>query len=390
MLIDLQTEASLDPTIQLQATWPEPVSRPKAIFLTGSTGFLGAYLLFHLLQETRATIYCLVQSATVTAAQQRLEKQLGFYQLWQEPFRKRLVPIVGNLSQPYLGISKQQFNQLANQVEVIYHSAAKTTPVYPYKLLKAVNVTGTEEVIRFATTGHPKALHYISSVVTFFSQPYLQRDGPILETEIPVLDSTLTGGYKQSKWVAEQLVWQAKERGLPVSVYRPSRIIADTKTGITGRIDLFWKMVNGCLMLKKYPDIETDFNLVPIDYVSRAIIHVTHQNCAFGQAFHVVNPTSISWRKLWQHIQALGYAVEPTSYDNWIAEINQQATENKLMAQLRVLLRTPIVFFKFKPKFDDCHIQHSLSNSTIYCPSIDTAHLQVYLNYFQKTGYISA
>ena len=33
--------------------------------------------------------------------------------------------------------------------------------------------------------------------------------------------SMLTDGYSQSKWVAEQLVLKAMERGLPAAIYRP-------------------------------------------------------------------------------------------------------------------------------------------------------------------------
>ena len=34
----------------------------------------------------------------------------------------------------------------------------------------------------------------------------------------------LTDGYSQSKWVAEQLVMRAMERGLPAAIYRPGQL----------------------------------------------------------------------------------------------------------------------------------------------------------------------
>jgi hypothetical protein len=60
---ELQAEAELDPTIRPEAVPQNPVTEPASIFLTGSTGFLGAFILHELLQQTRADIYCLLRSA---------------------------------------------------------------------------------------------------------------------------------------------------------------------------------------------------------------------------------------------------------------------------------------------------------------------------------------
>ncbi|NEP55217.1 MAG: non-ribosomal peptide synthetase, partial [Moorea sp. SIO3C2] len=57
------------------------LANPKAIFLTGATGFLGAFLLYELLQQTDATVYCLVRAATHGEGLTRLRSTFAKYSL---------------------------------------------------------------------------------------------------------------------------------------------------------------------------------------------------------------------------------------------------------------------------------------------------------------------
>ena len=380
MSIDLSAEANLDSSIRLPASGSGPESKPKAIFLTGATGFLGAYLLSQLLEKTEATIYALVRAKSAVDAQQRLQKNLAFYRLWREACKQRVVPVVGDISKPCLGLPERRFYQLADRIGVIYHSAAQTTPVYPYAMLKAVNVIGTQEVIRLAATTRVKTVHYVSSTTVFSGLTYRQQSQPVLEMETPALDVAITGGYKQSKWVAEQLLWQAKARGLAVAIYRVGRIVADEHTGIMA-VNLFWKVVKGCLLLKEYPHVSSNFNLVPVDYVSRAMVFLSLQSHSPGRAFHLVNSDLITWSDLWQQIRSLGYAATPICYDDWLLRIKQRAETEALFAELQALLRSPTILFKQKLKFDDRQTQGGLASSGIVCPAVNNALLRTYLNY---------
>lgn len=385
MHADWMTDATLDSTIQFQHRFLESSKDPKAIFLTGATGFIGGYLLSQLLRETRATIYCLVRGESPLMAQQRLEKQLHSYQLWQEQFKDRLIPVIGDLSQPRLGLSEPQFNHLAHQIEVIYHSGAHLNLASPYDHLKATNVAGTQELLRLASLGGARSFHFISSVVVFFSQPY--QNQCVLETDVPHADVTLKGGYQQSKWAAEQLVWQARERGLPVCIYRCGRVTGDSRTGIfTYERDLLWKVVKGCIELKKYPVVPTTLSLIPVNYISQAIAHLSQQQASWGKAFHLTNP--ISWLELWQQIIALGYPLQPTDYETWVSEINRQPAQNQLFAQLRILLRSPLALFRPKPQFDNRQTEQGLRETAIHCPPIDQTLLNTYFTYFQRMGYL--
>jgi thioester reductase-like protein len=390
--LDLQAEVVLDTAIEFTNPLSENWNAPKSIFLTGATGFLGAYLLDELLHKTTADIYCLVRCNDAEAGIQRLKKHLEFYFLWKEDFSSRIIPVVGDLSQPLLGLSQQQFSDLASQLHVIYHNGALVNSVYPYSKLKATNVLGTQEILRLASLTQTKPVHFVSSKAVFFSQTYSQVD-KITETDVPVLDSGLKGGYKQSKWVAEQLVAIAQERGLPACIYRASRIMGHSQTGITGNFkDFLCSLLKACIQIGKFPTLETQINLVPVDYLSQAIVHLSRQENSLGKAFHLSNPQPISWKNLFEEIRSLGYLIEETAYDEWLVDLKHHAfqhrRENALYSLLPLLLSAANALRFKKPRFDEQHTSEGLAGTSIVCPPVDTELLSTYFSYFQKSGYL--
>ncbi|MFM5892271.1 MAG: SDR family oxidoreductase, partial [Dolichospermum sp.] len=156
---DLAEELILDPSIQFINPLSENFLEPKSIFLTGATGFLGAYLLSELLHKTTADIYCLTRCINREDGKNRLQKDLEFYLLWEETFSDRIIPVVGDLSQPLLGLSEEDFKKLAKTIDIIYHNGAYVNSARPYSSLKPANVLGTQEVIRLASILQTKPIH---------------------------------------------------------------------------------------------------------------------------------------------------------------------------------------------------------------------------------------
>ena len=387
---DFEREAVLDADIQFTEPLSEFSAEPRAVLLTGATGFLGAYLLDELLNKTDAVIYCLIRAKNAENAIARLKEKLTFYTLWQEERAQRIVPIVGDLSKPCLGIAGEQYDLLAGTIDLIIHNGAHVNAMYPYARLKASNVLGTQEVLRLASRKQTKPVHFVSTLGVFFSDNYVGQT--ITEDEVIVNDGTMKGGYKQSKWVAEELVQIAQRRGLPSAIYRAGRIWGDSRTGIMNQFsDLLGTLVQAGIHLEKFPTADTTLNLIPVDFVSQAIVHLAQQPQSNGQIFHLCNPDILSWQTLWHKIRDTGYPVEEVSYKEWAAAIKVQAREQrgkKLYSILRHLLRSPIYMFSAKPRFDASQTQTTLAQAGIHCPVIDKPLLNTYLSSFQASGYI--
>ncbi len=317
----------------------------NVILLTGSTGILGVFLLHELLQKTSAQIYCLVRSDNVTNGFSRIEAHLHQHQLWQEAWKSRLVPIIGDLSKPRLGLTSEEFINLARQVDRIYHCGAWVNVVYPYSLLRTANVKSTEEILRLACLYKTKSVHYISTVDVFSSTGVRQ----VREQDGIGKVSNLCSGYAESKAIAEKLVMEAHNRGVPVSIYRPSNIIGTTQCGITSN-GFIGKMLKSCLQMGTVPNLEASVNLVTVDYVSKAIIGLSQQAQNGGKAFHIINPQPISWRSLAHWLNHEGYPIKIISHESWYRQLDQLITEN-----IDISL-SPLIYSLADPNF----IQRSL------------------------------
>lgn len=400
--LNLNAEAVLDPAIR-----PDTLSRvpstsclDNAILLTGATGFLGAFLLFELLQQTTADIYCLVREAKLSAlaespniesAKNKLQSSLESYLLWQESFSHRIIPVIGDLSQPLLGLSQEQFNSLASKLDAIYHNGAWVHHTSSYSTLKAANVLGTQEILRLASQIKLKPVHFISTTSVFSGSN--SAGGKLREQDSLEHSPIDANGYVQSKWVAEKLITIAGDRGLPVCIYRPGRISGHSQTGVFNQNDFLYRLIIGCIQLGAAPAGNTSFDLVPVDYVSQAIIHLSKQQESLGKAFHLVNPRPLDANVLIDSIRSLGYPIERISYEQWRTElfnIARNSPEHPLY---------PLVpFFEASDSqpsnattvtFDCQNTLAGLANTGITCPQISDRLLHTYLSYLIHKNFLN-
>ncbi len=389
--LDLQQEAILDSSIEFTNPISEHLSQPQAILLTGATGLLGCHLLTELLRNSKADIYCLVRSSNAEVGQERINQSLQAYNLDQEIDPSRIIPLVGDLGKPLLGLSAETFQELATKIDVIYHNGAYVNYACPYETLKASNVLGTLEIIKLASLVKTKAIHFTSSISVFFSRAHGSAK-EILETDIPQYHPSLKGGYKQSKWVAEKLISAAIARGLPGSIYRPVRIMGHSKTGVMGNVsDLLVTLLKGCIQMGKYPAAATSVNLVPVDYVAQAIAALSLQTASLGKAFHLSNSQPLPWQEMWSGVNSAGYQLEKLPEQAWMKELENFANkypDNEIFTLLLLLLSSPHKLFAEKPLFCDRQTQAGLANTSVTFPNVDGKLIATYCKYFQKSGYL--
>src|SRR4028119_1097527 len=274
---DINAEAILDPAIRPETAILEPTAEPTHILLTGATGFLGAFLLRELLLQTQAEICCLVRSDAAESAKKRIQSSLEYYSIWDEHLSYRIIPIVGDLAQPLLGLSEEQFREMASQMDVIYHKGAFVKFTYPYSVLKLSNVLGTQEILRLASQIKLKPVHFVSTI-SVFSSAGESGVKAVGEQDELTPGELLKGAYSQSKWVAEKLIEIGRERKIPISIYRPGRISGHSQTGACNSSDSLYRLLAGCVQLGCVFDGDKLMNLAPVDYVSRAIVHLSRQD----------------------------------------------------------------------------------------------------------------
>ncbi|MGQ0555595.1 MAG: amino acid adenylation domain-containing protein [Nitrospiraceae bacterium] len=396
--IDLAAEAVLPADVTPTGVNNQTIERairPVHVFLTGATGFLGAYLLRDLLEMTRATIHCLVRATSSEEGRSKLRRNLETYGLWKESYQPRIEVRIGDLSHPLLGLSPDEFDQLAATADVIYHNGARVDFTQAYSGLKAENVFGTQEILRLASQGRAKPVHYVSTVSVFDLETL--PAGHIIREEDEIGPSAeLQDGYSQSKWVAERLVQLAGRRGLPISIYRPGAVSGDSRTGVWKTDDFVCRMIKGCILLGKVPDLGGEVNLVPVDYVSRAIVTLSFKSHSFGKVFHLVNQHPRPLDEFVEHLQLRGYALEVVPEQQWRSELMATAirdTTNPLSALLSIF-ESPD---EAEPnsgqgdvRFDCRNTIDGLKETSVVCPPVDAALIDTYFQYFEASGFLPA
>jgi thioester reductase-like protein len=248
--------------------------------------------------------------------------------------------------------------------------------------------------LRLASQTKVKPFHFVSTIDVYPSM-YCDGIGSVDEQSQIGPINHLYSGYAQSKFEAEKLVMTAHERGLPVSIYRPSAVTGHSQTGFCQFSDFIARMIQGCIHLQYAPQLDASLNMVSVDYASRAIVHLARHQKPSGQVFNITNPHAISWKQLVSWINQQGYPVEQVAYETWYAHLLKNVTQVPNPNELTPL--TPLFTNqKFVQKslgafhFDCTNTLNGLFDSSITCPLANEELLNTYFSYFIQTGFLKA
>lgn len=249
-----------------------------------------------------------------------------------DPDRLEVVP--GDLTVTRLGLDEERFDDLASIVDVVYHAGASVNWLRPFSELRAANVEGTKEVLRLATRHRTVPVHHVSTTGVFSPE---SAPGEAEEDLLSVKTTDLTGpgealptGYVQSKWVAEQIVGLARDRGIPVSVYRVDVISGDRRNGACQTRDFVWLSLKGLLQAGCVPrSLTGEVHLTPVDYVSAAIVRMSRDPRAQGRSFHLYNQAGVRFSELVRHLVRRGYRLEELDREPWRENIRSDRDKDR-------------------------------------------------------------
>lgn len=217
-------------------------SEGKTVFLTGATGFLGAFILQDLLTRNSPSVkvVALVRTKGPGSTLSRVKTTCQAYGIWNESWSSRLECVAGDLEKPNFGLSPDVWDRLADEVDLVCHNGALVHWVLPYSRLRSPNVLSTMTILSLCAAGKPKYLGFISSTSVLDSDHYVNlseksvAEGGTGVSEADDLEGSrkgLSSGYGQSKWAAEYLVRHAGKRGLKGAIIRPGYVTGDPKAG---------------------------------------------------------------------------------------------------------------------------------------------------------------
>jgi len=375
----------------------------KVILVTGSTGFLGSAIVKRLLVsgcKLRLLIRRrITDSSQMSFGRDDLVKQLILGDQLDEYLQEQCrvadgrsnndeciyklfsdnVEIVdGDITSSSLGLEKQEYITLCNEVDEIFHCAAVTHfEMQGDEEHVAVNIKGTQNVLQFANSGKQKRFHYVSTAYVAGKQ-----SGTIYENGM-VSEPLFNNEYERSKFVAEQLVIEyTKSNDLPYTIYRPGIIVGDSKTGATCKFDNLYLFVKVLLNIKnsidKHKNEELNnptirmpgepdalINLVTIDYVADAIVAILEMRESIGGIFHITNPNPPRLSELRDMVMAV------LEIKGMHLEINRELEKQNLNTVEKLFLRQTRTYYSYlfsKSRFNDSNTQKALKGTGIICP----------------------
>ena len=382
--VTLAEDSTLDPAISPGGdTRTTRLSEASSVFITGTTGFLGAFLLDELLRNTgRDTrFYCLVRDRNDGRGEpaNRVLETLKFYGLAGQSEHDRIVPVTGDLTLPRMGLDDDQYRELAESIDLIFHCAASVNYVYPYSVAKPHTVDGTLEVLKFACSGTPKAMQYISSNGVFpggDATPYLEN------SEIDDFVDRMEGGYNQAKWVAERLVWSAVSRGLPVCLYRPGNIGHHSGTGTVNPNDFLSLIIKACARLGSAPDTpDWFFEMTPVDFLASAVAKISDDSRNFGRVYNVVQQQPVPASQVFARMKGSGYVSEIVGLEEWKSRLEAAADREDDM-EMKLLARSLDSvegYLADTSAYDISRFSETLAEIGLSMPAVDAEYVTVFL-----------
>jgi thioester reductase-like protein len=248
-----------------------------AIFVTGSTGYLGSYLVAGLLRDHRDSLNLLVRANSEQEARERLWQSLQLHFEFPEFFdliHSRVRIFRGDLTAERFGLSDGDYGALADNTDSIIHCAASLNRKSEKQCLN-VNLRGSLEVIQLARRVQDRrGLRRYSHVSTVAVAG--QRRNEVV-TEDASIDWARSDydPYARTKKFSEHMAAQLLP-DVPRTIFRPAIVMGDSRRAETSQFD----MVQAFDLLARLPVLplrpHDKIDIVPADYVGKAIVTI-HQ-----------------------------------------------------------------------------------------------------------------
>lgn len=366
----------------------ESTKKDKVVMLTGATGSLGSFMLRDLLKdETVKKVYCLVRGKESTL-QDRLVDAFKSRHLDSSLLdTERLEVLPMRLSEPNIGLTKERYDQLKEEVTIVQHCAWLLDFNMAIDHYDKECIAPFYNLLKFAyREANPMHVHIISSVSASAAL------GPEIEEKPLPFDShvAMPMGYGQSKFVCEILLnYLMTKKNFPCYIERLGQVAGDTENGVWNTSEQYPLLfIGGCLM-QKMPNLPTVVDWIPVDYASAAIVDIMLRTSQLpaseeNSIYHIVNPRLENWSDILQAMKSCGLKFDAINSIEWVEALSKDDTNPafRLMAfyedSFKKDFKMPVWQTKNTCKFTPVLAKSPIINSDLF---------EKYLNHWKSVGF---
>ena len=334
----------------------------RVIFVTGFPGFIAGRLVESLAADD-VRFYLLVQQALIDTAMRSVEKIAERSGVMLENF----AIVEGDITKSDLGINAEDLSTIRVEVTDVFHLAAVYDLAVAKDLADSVNVRGTQNVNDFVRS--LPGLHRYNYISTCYVAG--RRTGHILETDSQH-DAGFRNHYEETKYIAELSVEKLKS-DIPVTIFRPAVVVGDSRTGETAKYDGIYYLIH---YLRKAPNLlrllnvgnkQVRLNLVPVDFVVKAIAALSDDEAAVGKTIALADPDPLATSDIFDSI------TKDLCGKSSALVLPESVTERMLMLPfsppISGLPHSAVPYFFLPQTYDTSIADELLAKHRIECPS---------------------
>lgn len=259
----------------------------RVYFVTGATGSVGSALIPFLLAVPDDEVRLLLRARDAAELAARLETLHAFWgHAADAPERRRVQALAGDVEQPRFGLTPPEHAELTRVCTHIVHCAGKVRMNLPLDAARSAAVASARNVVELARAcpGLQK-IEFVSTVGVGGRMP-----GAVPETWIDA-PRAFHNTYEQSKAEAEDLIRAEVERGLPLTIHRPSMVVGEAASGRVIHFQIFYylcEFLSGRRTRGLTPALgEARLDIIPADYVGRALAWASRTPETAGRILHL-------------------------------------------------------------------------------------------------------
>jgi thioester reductase-like protein len=363
------------------------------LFLTGSTGFLGAHILDAYLRNGTGTAYCLVRGNNDDDAKKRFSNMMTFYFGDAYANNERIVVVCGDIT--------DSISVNAN-IHTVIHSAATVKHYGSYKFFHDMNVTGTKNVLAFAREKNANVIHISTIGVSGEAfeddySGYVQvNDGHFYEYNLFV-EQPLDNVYIRSKFEAEVEVLQAMLDGQRANIVRVGNLtnrLSDAKFQPNYKENAYLTRVKAALEFGVLPDylLPLESELSMVDSTAKAVIKIAEYFNDTFCVFHANNKNKIRIDRLIEIVKTLSINLEAVSAKAFIEALKSVAAKSDMgyvyEAFINDLNESGRLNYENATIIENAFTAWYLNRFGFEWPEVDADYLTKYIQYFRKIGYL--
>ena len=342
-----------------------------AIFLTGSTGYIGAHVAANLLETSREPLNLLVRARDPHEAEVRLWNALQLhleFPRFHTHLHDRIHIFRGDLTSPRFGLSEDEHQRLAQTTDSIIHCAASLNRKSEKSCLN-VNLRGTLEVVQLAMRARDHhGLRRFSHVSTVAVAGKRQNE---VVTEDNAIDWERSDydPYARTKKFCEHMIRQLLP-DVTRTFFRPSIVLGDSRYPQTTQFDMVKAFVflAGLPVLPVRPNDKLD--IVNVDFVADAIATLHQKDRPQHDIYHLSSgEDSQTFRELTATLAAAQHKRGPSflpSFERpFTATVNRVANRKGSLGFGASLMKVFLPYLVWNTVFDNTRVATELGRKPI-------------------------